>query len=95
MKKSILFVSCILFLTNVALASEADSSTTDKKMVTVIPGPEYEAGWLHRVFFGSQWRSLWTTPITVPVLDMDNFAEGLEPIKRGGGFQTVTGKRSC
>ena len=78
----------MLFLTNVALASEADSSTTDKKIVTVIPGPEYEAGWLHRVFFGSQWRSLWTTPITVPVLDIDNFAEGLEPIKRGGGFQT-------
>lgn len=88
MKKSLLFLFSLLFLTNFAFSSESDSSTTVKKMVTVIPGPEYEAGWLHRVFFGSQWRSLWTTPIVVPVLDIDNFAEGLEPIKRGGGFQT-------
>jgi hypothetical protein len=88
MNKSPITMCCLLLLVSISLASPADSSITDPKMVTVVPGPEYEAGWLHRVFFGSQWRSLWTTSITVPVLDLDTFADGLQPIKRGGGFQT-------
>ena len=54
----------------------------------VIPGPEYEAGWLHNVFFGKHYRDLWTTPIRVPVLDLATFAGGLTPIEQGGGFQT-------
>jgi len=31
---------------------------------------------------------MWTTPITVPILDLSNFAGGLTPIKVGGGLQT-------
>ena len=54
----------------------------------VIPGPQYEAGGLHRFFFGGLWRDLWTTPIDVDVLDLNGFAGGLTPLKRGGGFQT-------
>jgi hypothetical protein len=88
MKKSYVVFFSLLLFSNSALGNGADSLATGQKMVTVIPGPEYEAGWLHRVFFGSQWRSLWTTSITVPILDMDTFADGLEKIKRGGGFQT-------
>lgn len=56
--------------------------------VTVVPGPQYGAGWLHRVFFGSHHRGLWTTPIDVPVLDLDRYAGGLRPVERGGGRQT-------
>jgi len=88
MKKISLLLFFFLLFTSVVYASEADSSANVKNMVTVVPGAEYEAGWLHKIFFGSQWRSLWTTPITVPVLDMHTFANGLNPIKRGGGFQT-------
>ena len=57
---------------------------------TVIPGPEYDAGWLHRVLFGSNWRNLWTTPIQVEVLDLAHFANGLTPLKKGGGKQTTS-----
>jgi hypothetical protein len=88
MEKLLHIISFLLILINASIASEMDSSKTAKDVVTIIPGPEYEAGWWHQLFFGSQWRSLWTTPITTPVLDMENFAGGLEPIKRGGGFQT-------
>lgn len=62
--------------------------TEGRSRVRVIPGPQYEAGWLHRLFFGDSWRDLWTTPIDVPVLDLDTFAGGLRPLKRGGGYQT-------
>ncbi len=52
--------------------------------VTVIPGPEYEAGWFHRLLFGQHYRDLWATPIKVKVLDLS----GLTPVKMGGGYQT-------
>jgi hypothetical protein len=56
--------------------------------VTVIPGPEYDAGWLHRIFFGDHYRDLWAAPVRVPVLDLSAFAGGLKPVEMGGGFQT-------
>lgn len=55
---------------------------------TVIPGEEYEAGWLHRILFGDHWRELWTEPISAPVLDINSFAGGLTPYEVGGGMQT-------
>jgi hypothetical protein len=62
----------------------ADSART----VTVTAGAEYEAGGLHRFFFGEHYRSLWTTPLKAEVLDLGRFAGGLAPLKRGGGYQT-------
>ena len=32
---------------------------------------------LHRFLLGSEYRELWTTPVTVPVLDLEHFAGGL------------------
>ncbi len=56
--------------------------------VEVVPGPEYEAGWLHRVFFGNHYRDLWTSPVRVKILNLKTFAGGLKPVEAGGGFQT-------
>ncbi len=56
--------------------------------VTVVPGPQYRAGWPHRLFLGAHYRDLWTIPIDVPVLDVERFAGGLTPVRRGGGRQT-------
>jgi hypothetical protein len=58
--------------------------------VTVVPGAAYAAGGFKRFIFGSGWRDLWTTPVTVPPFDIDTFAGGLKVDKRGGGFQSVT-----
>ena len=77
----------VLITSAVKAGFEPDSLMGDR-MIKIIPGAEYQAGWFHRVIFGSQWRDLWTSAITVPVLDMDKDAGGLSPLKRGGGFQT-------
>src|SRR5207237_4311841 len=37
---------------------------------------------------GDQWRDVWTTPVEVPVLDLETFDGGLRPQRRGGGLQT-------
>src|SRR5215210_4740783 len=51
-------------------------------------GPQYRAGGLHRLLLGREYRSLWTTPISVPVLDLRTFAGGLRPVSKGGGQET-------
>jgi hypothetical protein len=50
-------------------------------------GERYRAGGLHRFLFGTRYRTLWTTPVRVPILDLRRFAGGLRPIERGGGKQ--------
>jgi hypothetical protein len=85
MKKDKFFLLFFLLLISPLLFPQ---SNYEKKFVTVIPGKEYEAGWLHRVFFGAHWRDLWTTPVEAEVLDLNKFAGGLTPLERGGGMQT-------
>ena len=62
--------------------------SASSQAMTVAPGPEYGAGWLHRFFLGNHYRKLWTTPVEAELLDLGTFAGGLRPTKRGGGQQT-------
>jgi hypothetical protein len=64
-----------------------DSSSKDTVIVT--PGARYDAGALKRAILGTGWRDLWTTPVAVPVLDIETYAGGLELAKRGGGAQSL------
>lgn len=50
----------------------------------------YEAGALHRLMLGNNYRDLWATPIKVPILDLATYAGGIRPTKTGGGAQTKT-----
>ena len=65
-------------------ASEEPSPPTQ----TVVAGAEFEASGLHRLFFGADYRDLWTTPVTVEVLDLTREAGGLVPVRRVGGRQS-------
>jgi hypothetical protein len=56
--------------------------------VTQAAGARYKASGLHRFLFGREYRSLWSTPVSVPVLDLRSFAGGLKPVSKGGGQQT-------
>ena len=85
MIKSIIF---FILLFNIVCWAQDNSEIPALEYRTVIPGKEYQAGALYRLFFGDHWRDLWTTPITVPVIDLQKYAGGLTPIKTGGGFQT-------
>jgi Omp85 superfamily domain len=51
-------------------------------------GPQYRASGLHRFLLGREYRSLWYTPVTAPILDLDHFAGGLRAVSKGGGQQT-------
>ena len=66
------------------LAAQA-SSTRD---TVAAPGAHYRAGGLHRFLLGPEYRSLWSTPVSVPVLDFDTYAGGLRALSKGGGKQT-------
>ncbi len=60
----------------------------EKEYIEIAPGPQFEASGMHELIFGKHWREIWTIPIKVEILDLDRFAGGLTPIKRGGGMQT-------
>jgi len=58
--------------------------------VTVIPGEIYKAGKFKRFFLGDHYRDTWTTPVKVPIIDLDKAKQGLEILDRGGGQQTYS-----
>lgn len=51
-------------------------------------GARYEAGALHELFLGENYRPLWTAPMAVPLLDPDTVAGGLTFMREGGGRAT-------
>jgi hypothetical protein len=58
--------------------------------VMVAPGAQYGAGPVYRWLMGTGYRDLWTTPIRVPVADLDSYAGGLTAVRVGGGMTTRT-----
>ncbi len=68
------------------LPAQQDGSPAGR--VTQAAGPRYRASGLHRFLFGPEYRSLWSTPMSVPVLDLRTFAGGLKAVSKGGGQQT-------
>jgi Omp85 superfamily domain len=83
-RRSILLPLCLGFLPGGRLPAQNVQSDS----VTVTAGARYGTGALHDFFFGRYYRDLWTTPLRVARLDLGRFAGGLEPVRRGGGFQT-------
>lgn len=74
-----------MLLAGVALLAGAPAAAQD---TTVVAGPRYGAGPLHRTLWGGAYRDLWTTPVRVPVLNPDTFAGGLRVLEAGGGLAT-------
>jgi hypothetical protein len=56
----------------------------------VIPGKQYGKSGLHNFLFGKHYRKEWTTPVTVPIINLDSAYGGLTPTEQGGGRQTRT-----
>ncbi len=57
---------------------------------TVVPGGRYRASGFKRWLLGSDYRNLWTSPIEVPVLNLDSVGSGLTPLRTGGFGQSVS-----
>ncbi len=81
-------LALLLVVPSVSMAQSPADTNPPGEATRVVPGPQYDSGWLHRLFFGSHYRDLWSTPIEAPVLDMGSFAGGLKVTQRGGGEQT-------
>ena len=60
------------------------------KTHVVVPGERFRAGGFKRWMYGSDYRDLWTTPIEVAVLDLDNVGGGLTPLRTGGFGQSIS-----
>jgi hypothetical protein len=64
----------------------ADSAT-----VRVAAGAHYARGSVWRFFWGTHYRNLWATPVTVPVLRLATAQPGgLQPLQAGGSYQSRT-----
>ncbi|HEX2203263.1 MAG TPA: hypothetical protein VHG91_08190, partial [Longimicrobium sp.] len=77
-----------LALPRPGLHAEAHARGAAEGAVTVRAGTRYPAGPVRRFLLGPGYRRAWGTPVRVEVLDLESFAGGLEPVKRGGGRQT-------
>lgn len=80
--RHVIVIACLFAL---CAARAAHSQETR----TVTAGEHYRAGSFHRFLLGADYRNLWSTPIEVPVLDLQSFAGGLRPVRRVGGQQTL------
>ena len=56
-----------------------DESIPAPPVRTVVIGPQYRAGAVHRWLWGSDYRDLYATPVELPVLDLRSYAGGLRP----------------
>src|SRR5215470_1457431 len=80
MKTPPVVIGALSLLTAVSSAAETRK---------VVAEARYDkAGGFKRGFFGSDYRKVWATPITVEVLDLKTEAGGLTPTRRVGGQQT-------
>ena len=68
--------------------STLDTLRALKDSVTVVANARLKGNGFKRFFMGENYRKEWTTPVTVPVLDLATESGGLKPIRQGGGKQT-------
>ncbi len=54
----------------------------------VAANPKFAASGFKKLMLGEHYRKSWTTPVEVPYLDLDRYADGLVPYLEGGGRQT-------
>lgn len=85
-RASMLLVGAAFFWS--APPAPAPVAAQDAQVAVTAAGAQYQAGPFHRWILGRHYRDLWTTPVSVPVLDLDEVGGGLTPTRTGGGMQT-------
>jgi hypothetical protein len=70
--------------------STMDTLRDIKDSATVMANARLKGNAFKRFFMGESYRKEWTTPVTVPVLDLAKEYGGLKPKRQGGGKQTKT-----
>ncbi|MFD1096365.1 metallophosphoesterase [Salegentibacter chungangensis] len=62
----------------------------ETKTASVYEEDDTDKGVIHRTVWGERYRELYGKKISLPVADLDTLYGGLEPIRRGGGHQTIS-----
>jgi hypothetical protein len=78
----------LLVLPSLSSLARADAVVGSAPPHTVAVGPRYGAGSVRRWLWGNGYRDLYTTRVTLPVLNLRTFASGLTPIARVGAGET-------
>lgn len=72
-----------------ATASAQMQQDTDDAIKKTSANTDYnKASMFKRIMLGEHYRKEWAKEVDIEILDMDNVAGGLTPIKAGGGLQT-------
>ncbi len=80
-----LYTSELLDLSAYRRREAAIAATEFPKFVTTAADSQYaDVNGFHRLMLGRNYRSVWATPLTFPVMELDT----LKILKRGGGKQT-------
>jgi hypothetical protein len=80
---------CVLVLAGCPFAGADEARPADARADRrAVAGPQYEAGLLKRLVFGSGYRRVWRSPLGVEMLDLGTFSGGLAVDERSGGKQT-------
>ena len=85
-----IFLFLIFTVSLYFLFSQLNKADTSSEFKTIIAGEQYKSSGWHQWLWGSNYRDVWTTPVTVKQLWLDTAKGGLKPIKAGGGNQTKT-----
>jgi hypothetical protein len=87
---SLAIATILTLLTSIRAEGQTSPRPPPRADTTMAASDQYGAGSLHRTMLGANYRDLWSTPITVPFLNLTTFAGGVRPTKTGGGAQTKT-----
>ncbi|MFZ1320240.1 MAG: BamA/TamA family outer membrane protein [Ignavibacteria bacterium] len=89
MQKTVILFLLLLTPEFIFSQSKPDTSKSGfSGKIRVVAGEKYDISGVSEIFLGKHWRDLWTTPFDVNILNLNTFAGGLTPYKRGGGLQT-------
>ena len=80
----------LMLLVSVSAGGQNGARPPPRADSTIRASDQYDAGGLHRLLLGNNYRDLWSAAITVPFLDLSTFSGGVLPTKTGGGAQTKT-----
>src|SRR5262249_54163903 len=69
-------------------AGADDDNAPPPPVRTVVIGPQYQKGAVHRWLWGADYRDLYATPVELPVLDLSTYAGGLTPTTALGHGET-------
>ena len=74
---------------SLAVVAGFSTVTSAEETRQEVAGKVFDRGGRWRFWFGDGYRKAWTTPVELPVLDLQTEAGGLKPLREVGALETV------